>query len=146
MVYLELLCLSSLSSLQQLTTVLSHQRDYRDLKKKVFLPQTTQWLLGYKCLNYLLCDFCAIKGWYDLTSSNSDSDRPATEFEKSNFFFVAILLPQLNRLGWLLLHMQWLRSVLLHSSNGTVSLSTLQENFVDQRWIGRGKVGAGLYS
>lgn len=67
------------------------------------------------------------------------------EFEKSNFF-VAILLPQLNRLGRLLLHMQWLRSVLLHSSNGTVSLSTLQENFVDQRWIGRSKVGAGLCS
>lgn len=28
MVFIELLCLSSLSSLQQLTTVLSHQRDY----------------------------------------------------------------------------------------------------------------------
>lgn len=65
------------------------------------------------------------------------------EFDKSNFFFVAILLPQLNRLGRLLLHMQWLRAVLLHSSNGTVSLSTLQEN-LDQRWIGRSKVGAGL--
>lgn len=52
------------------TTHHSFVTSTRLLKKLLFLPQTTQWLLGYKCLNYLLCDFCTIKSWYDLTSSN----------------------------------------------------------------------------